>query len=139
MTLRTREARFIVQEVEKLQEAGIIRELLHPEWIANLVIIPKPNGRKRMCVDFTNLNKACPKDPFPLPWINKIMDSTAGCELLCFVDTFSGYHQIKMVEGDNEETSFITPCGVYYYICMPFILKSTGATFMRLMCIGLDP
>ncbi|XP_073363238.1 uncharacterized protein [Aegilops tauschii subsp. strangulata] len=58
---------FIIQEVEQLQEAGIICEVLHPEWIANPIVIPKPNGNKRMCVDFTNLNKACPKDPFPLP------------------------------------------------------------------------
>ena len=64
-----------------------------------------------MCVDFTNLNKACPKDPFPLPRIDKIVDSTAECDLLCFLDAFSGYHQTKMVVEDEEKTAFLTPCG----------------------------
>ena len=69
-----------------------------------------------MCVDFTNLNKACPQDPFPLPRIDQIIDSTAECDLLCFLDAFSGYHQIKMVVEDVEKTAFLTPCGVYCYM-----------------------
>jgi hypothetical protein len=84
-------------------------------------------------VDFTSLNKACPKDPYPLPRIDQIIDSTASCDLLCFLDAFFGYHQIKMAKEDEEKTAFITPCGVYYYICMPFGLKNAGATFQRLM------
>jgi hypothetical protein len=84
-------------------------------------------------VDFTSLNKACPKDPYPLPRIDQIVDSTAGCDLLCFLDAFSGYHQIKMAKEDEEKTAFITPCGVYCYVCMPFGLKNAGATFQRLM------
>jgi hypothetical protein len=84
-------------------------------------------------VDFTNLNKACPKDPYPLPRIDQIIDLTARCGLLCFLDAFSGYHQIKMGKEDEEKTVFITPCGVYYYVCMPFVLKNAGATFQRLM------
>jgi hypothetical protein len=84
-------------------------------------------------VDFTSLNKACPKDPYPLPRIDQIVDSTVGCDLLCFLDAFSGYHQIKMAREDKEKTAFITPCGVYYYVCMPFGLKNTGVTFQRLM------
>jgi hypothetical protein len=88
-------------------------------------------------VDFTSLNKACPKDPYPLPRIDQIVDSTAGCDLLCFLDAFSGYHQIKMAREDKEKTAFITPCGVYCYVCMPFDLKNAGATFQRLMCKAL--
>ena len=90
-----------------------------------------------MCVDFTNLNKACPQDPFPLPRIDQIVDSTAECDLLCFLDAFSGYHQIKMAVEDVEKTTFLTPCGVYCYTCMPFRLRNAGATFQRLMHIAL--
>jgi hypothetical protein len=84
-------------------------------------------------VDFTSLNKACPNDPYPLPRIDQIIDSTAGWDHLCFLDAFSGYHQIKMAREDKEKTAFITPCGVYCYDCMPFGLKNAGATFQRLM------
>jgi hypothetical protein len=84
-------------------------------------------------VDFTSLNKACPKDPYPLPRIDQIIDSTAGCDLLCFLDAFSGYHEIKMAKENEENTTFIMPCGVYYYVCISFGLKNAGATFQRLM------
>jgi hypothetical protein len=84
-------------------------------------------------VDFTSLNKACPKDPYPLPSIDQIVESTADCDLLCFLDAFSGYHQIKMAREGEEKTAFITPCGVYCYVCMPFGLKNAGATLQRLM------
>jgi hypothetical protein len=115
----------------------LIREVAHPTWIANSVVISKANRNGRLCVDFTSLNKACPKDPYPLPRIDQIVDSTAGCDLLCFLDAFSGYHQIKMAKEDEEKTAFITPCGVYCYICMPYSLKNTGAKFQRLMCKAL--
>ena len=82
-----------------------------------------------MCVDFTNLNKAFPQDPFPLPRINQIIDSTVECDLLCFLDAFSGYHKIKMAVQDIENTAFLTPCGVYCYNYMPFGLRNAGATF----------
>jgi hypothetical protein len=124
---------FIVQEIEKLKKAKLIREVAHPTWIANPVVVPKANGSGRLCVDFTSLNKACPKDPYPLPRIDQIIDSTAGCDLLCFLDAFSGYHQIKMAKEDKEKTAFITPCGVCCYICMPFSLKNAEETFQRLM------
>ena len=90
-----------------------------------------------MCVDFTNLNKTCLQDPFPLPRIDQIVDSTAECDLLCFLDAFSGYHQIKMAIEDVEKTAFLTPCGVYCYTCMPFGLRNAGVTFQRLMHIAL--
>jgi hypothetical protein len=97
------------------------------------VVVPKANDSGRLYVYFTSLNKACPKDPYPLPRIDQIVDSTTGCDLLCFLDAFSGYHQIKMANEDEEKTAFITPCGVYCYVCMPFGLKNAGATFQRLM------
>ncbi|KAM0854747.1 hypothetical protein ACQ4PT_050237 [Festuca glaucescens] len=92
----------------------------------------------RLSIDFTDLNRACPKDPFPLPRIDQVVDSTAGCDLLCFLDAFSGYHQIKMAIQDEENTSFITSVGCYCYTCMPFGLKNVGAAFQRAMrlCLG---
>ena len=86
-----------------------------------------------MCVDYTGLNKACPKDPFPLPRIDQIVDSTSGCETLYFLDAYSGYHQIAMNELDQLATFFITPFGAFCYVTMPFGLKNTGATFQRCM------
>ena len=86
-----------------------------------------------MCIDYTSLNKVCPKVPFPLPRIDPIVDSTAGCELLSFLDAYSGYHQIKMKESDQLATSFITPFGMYCYVTMPFGLRNAGATYQRCM------
>ena len=88
------------EELQKLLAAGFIKEVFHPEWLANPILVKKKNGNWRMCVDYTSLNKVCPKVPFPLPHIDQIVDSTAGCELLSFLDTYSGYHQIKMKEFD---------------------------------------
>jgi hypothetical protein len=82
----------ISEEIHKLLEAGFIKEVHHPEWLANPVLVKKKNGKWRMCVDYTSLNKACPKVPFPLPHIDQIVDSTAGCETLSFLDAYSGYH-----------------------------------------------
>ena len=86
-----------------------------------------------MCVDFTDLNKACPKDSFPLPRIDQLVDATSGHEILSFMDAFSGYNQIRMNPTDEEATSFITDKGTYCYKVMPFGLKNTGATYQRLM------
>ena len=91
-----------------------------------------------MCVDYTGLNKACPKDPFPLPCIDQIVDSTSGCETLYFLDAYSGYHQITMKESNQLTTSFITPFGSFCYVSMPFGLKNVGATYQHCMlkCFG---
>jgi ribonuclease HI len=113
--------------------AGFIKEVFHPEWLANLVLVKKNGGKWRMCVDYTGLNKACPKVPYPLPCIDQIVDSTAGCETLSFLDAYSGYHQIRMKESDQLATSFITPFGMYCYITMPFGLRNAGATYQRCM------
>ena len=84
-------------------------------------------------MDFTNLNKACPKDSYPLPHIDQLVDSTAGHKLLSFMDAFSGYNQIRMDEVDQEKTSFITSQGLFCYKVMPFDLKNAGATYQRLL------
>ena len=86
-----------------------------------------------MCVDYTGLNKACPKDPFPLPRIDQVVDSTSGCETLCFLDAYSVYYQITMKESDQLTTSFITPFGSFYYVTMLFSLKNIGAMYQRCM------
>ena len=86
-----------------------------------------------MCVDYTSLNKACPRDPFPLPRIDQIIDSTSGCEILSFLDAYSGYHQIAMKESDQLATSFITPFGSYCYVSIPFGLKNAGTTYQHCM------
>ena len=100
-------------EVTRLLAAGFIWEVTHPDWLANLVLVKKKNGEWRMCVDYTDLNKHCHKDPFPLPCIDQVVDSMAGCVLLSFLDCYSGYHQIPLKESDQEKTSFITPFGAY--------------------------
>ena len=86
-----------------------------------------------MCVDYTGFNKACPKDHFHLPRIDQIVDSTSGCEILAFLDAYSGYHKIAMKESDQVATSFITPYGLYCYVTMPFGLKNAGAIYQRCM------
>jgi hypothetical protein len=123
----------VAEEVEKLLKAGFIREVDYPEWLANVVLVKKSNGKWRMCVDFTDLNKACPKDSFPLPRIDLLVNSTSGHELLSFMDAFSEYNQIYMEEADQEKTAFIINRGLYCFKMMPFGLKNAGATYQRLV------
>jgi hypothetical protein len=125
--------RAIGEEVHKLMVAGFIKEVFHPKWLANPVLVKKKGGKWRMCVDYTGLKKACPKVPYPLPRIDQIVDSTAGCETLSFLDAYSGYPQIKMKESDQLATSFITPFGMYCYTTMPFGLRNAGATYQKCM------
>jgi hypothetical protein len=119
----------IGEEILKLLSARFICEVFHPEWLANPVLVKKKNKKWRMCVDYTSLNKACPKDLFPLPRIDQVFDSTVEYETLCFLDAYSGYHQIAMCIADQLATSFITPFGAYCYQTMPFGLKNMGAIF----------
>ena len=123
----------VKEEVDKLLKAGFVKEARYPDWLANVVMVKKANGKWRMCVDFTDLNKVCPKDSFPLPRIDQLVDATAGHGLLSFMDAYSGYNQIRMHEPDQEKTAFITDRGLYCYKVMPFGLKNAGATYQRLV------
>ena len=111
----------------------MIREVSFPKWLANVVVVEKKNGKWRVCVDYTDLNKACPKDPFPLPHIDSLVDATAGHEILTFMDASSGFQQIQMEPSDQEDTAFMTPTCIYCYKAMPFGLKNAGATYQRLV------
>jgi hypothetical protein len=123
----------ITQEVKKLLSAGFIKPIQHPRWLSNIVPVKKKNGQIRCCVDFRNLNKACPKDEFPLPNMDLLIDSAAGHAMFSFMDGFSGYNQIFMSPRDAEKTAFRTPIGNFYYTVMPFGLKNAGATYQRTM------
>ena len=127
------------EETQKLLKAGHIREIQYPEWLANVVLVKKANGKWRMCVDFTDLNKACPKDSYPLPSIDALVDSASGNKVLSFLDAFSGYNQIKMHPKDKSKTAFMTETNSYCYKVMPFSLKNAGVTYQRLMDKVLAP
>jgi hypothetical protein len=119
-------------EVKRLLSAGVIREVKYLEWLANTVMVKKANGKWRMCIDFTDLNKACPKDEFPLPRIDSLVVAAASSELMSLLDCYSGYHQIWMKKEDELKTSFITPSGTYCYLRMPEGLKNAGGSFSRM-------
>ena len=123
----------INEEVGKLLQAGAIKEVEYPEWLANVVLVKKANSKWRLCIYFTNVNRACPKYSFPLSRIDLIVDATAGHELLSFMDAISGYNHISMDPNDQEKTSFIIGQGTYCYRVMPFGLKNAGATYQRLV------
>ncbi|KAL0430565.1 UNVERIFIED_CONTAM: Retrovirus-related Pol polyprotein from transposon [Sesamum radiatum] len=95
--------RIIKEEVEKLLKINYIRLVQYPEWLANVALVPKSNGKWRMSMDFTDLNRARPKDSFPLPRIDAMIDSTSGCELMSFLDAFQGYNQIRLAPEDQEK------------------------------------
>ena len=123
----------IQAEVYNLLKAGFIIVVKYLEWLANVVVVPKKGCKWRVCVDYTDLNDACPKNSFPLPRIDQIVDVSIGHDMLSFLDAFSGYHRIPMYPPDAEKTSFITPHGLYCYNVMPFGLKNVGATYQRLV------
>jgi hypothetical protein len=123
----------VLEEVERLLASGAIREVQYPVWLLNTVVVKKKNGKWRVCIDFTDLNKACPKNPFPLSRIDQLVDLASGQARLSFLDAFQGYHQIPMNAADQDKTAFITPRGTYCYKMMPFGLKNAGATYQRMV------
>ncbi|GAU10261.1 hypothetical protein TSUD_418820, partial [Trifolium subterraneum] len=123
----------IIEEVKKQFDAGFLAVAKYPQWVANIVPVPKKDGKVRMCVDYRDLNRASPKDDFPLPHIDVLVDNTAQFSVFSFMDGFSGYNQIKMSPEDMEKTTFITPWGTFCYKVMPFELKNAGATYQRAM------
>ncbi|KAK5813348.1 hypothetical protein PVK06_028797 [Gossypium arboreum] len=123
----------IKEEVKKQFDTGFLQVVKYLEWVANIVPVPKKAGKVRMCVDYQDLNKASPKDNFPLPHIDTLVDNTAGYSLFSFMDGFSGYNQIKMHPEDMEKTTFVTMWGTFCYKVMSFGLKNAGATYQRAM------
>ncbi|XXG59011.1 hypothetical protein AAC387_Pa04g1173 [Persea americana] len=123
----------IEQDVQKLKNVGFIREEQHAEWLANIILVTKKIGQIRVCIDYKDLNNACPKDEFPLPIPKVIIDNTCGFERMTCMDGFSGYNQIKMHPKDERHTSFRTPFSVYCYTVLPFGQKNAGATYQRAM------
>ena len=113
----------------KLKRAGAIKEVFYPEWLANTVMVKKKNGKWRVCIDFTDLNKACLKDPFPMPRIDQLVDVIAGHPWMNFLNAFQGYHQIPLALEDQEKTTFVTTTGNYHYKVMSFGLKNAGSTY----------
>jgi hypothetical protein len=126
-------------EVQRLLDVQVIIEVKYPVWLANIVPVKKKNGKWRMCVEFTDLNKACKKDDFPLERVAKIVDDAANSEMLSLVDMLSGYHQIRVRKEDEEKTSFITPFETFYFVRMPEGMKNARCTFSRMIAIVLHP
>jgi hypothetical protein len=120
-------------EVEKLLKADFIYPMALTNWVSNLVTIDKKQGTICVCVDYRDINKACPKDNFPTPFIDQIVDDYAGSEIFSLMDGFSGYNQINIVPEDQHKTAFICPWGTFAYWKLPFSIKNTGATFQRAM------
>jgi len=123
----------IKEEVKKQFDVDFLAVAWYPEWVANIVSIPKKDGKVRMCVDYRDLNRASPKDNFPLPHINVLIDNTTNFALFSFMDGFSGYNQIKMAPEDMEKITFVTLWGTFCYKVMSFGLKNAGATYQRAM------
>jgi hypothetical protein len=122
----------VKSEVQRLLDATVICEVMYPKWLANTVPVKKKNGKWRMCIDFTDLNKATPKDNYPLPRMDQVVDSAANAAIMSLLDCFSGYHQCWMAKEDEEKTSFITPFGTFCFVRMLEGLKNVGSTFTRM-------
>ena len=126
------------EEIQKQLSVGFISVVQYLDWLANVGPVPKKDGNVRVCVDFRNLNKASPKDDFPLPHIDMLVDSTAGHAMLYLMDGFSSYNHIMMAPKDREKTSFITEWGTYCYKVMSFGLKNASATYQRVATLFHD-
>ena len=129
----------VKEEMTRLKQAGAIKEVFYPEWLANTVVVKKKSGKWRVCMDFTDLNKAYPKDPLPMPRIDRLVNATIGHPRMNFLDAIQGYHQIPLAPKDQEKTAFVTPTGNYNYKVMPFSLKNAGSTYQRIMTKMFEP
>ena len=119
--------------MDKILKANFIREVRYSTWLANVVMVKKSYGKWKMCTNYTNLTKTCPKDAYPLPNINRLVDGASRFQVLSFLDAYSGYNQILMHAPDEEITTFITEDANFCYRVMPFGLKKVGATYKMLM------
>ena len=127
------------EETEKMLRVGHIKKIQYPEWLANVVLVKKASRKWKTCVDFTDLNKACSMDSYPLPSIDALVDNASGCRLLNFLNAFSGYNQIMMHPRDKCKIAFMTELSCYCYMVMPFGLKNARATYQRMMDRVLAP
>nr|GFB21329.1 reverse transcriptase domain-containing protein [Tanacetum cinerariifolium] len=139
MTGALERTRAIQAEVQKLVDAGIMREVYYHDWLSNPVMVKKHDGSWRMCVDFTDLNRACPQDCYPLLEIDWKVESLCGYPFKFFLDAYKGYRQIQLAEADEEKTAFHTGQGVYCYTKMPFGLKNADATYQKIFAAVSDP
>ena len=122
----------IKEEVTKQLKVGFIKPIHQAKWVANVVPVPKKDRKVRMCVDFRDLKNACPKDDFPFPHVDVLVDNTARSALMSFMDIFLGYNQIKLAPDDITKTTFITEWGIYCYTVMAFGLKNARVTYQRM-------
>ena len=113
--------------------------MFYPQWLANTVVVKKKTRKWRVCMDFTDLNKACPKDLFLMPQIDQLVDATVGHPWMSFLNDFQGYHQRPLALDDQEKTAFVTPTRNYHYKVMPYGLKNTGSTYQRMMTKMFEP
>jgi hypothetical protein len=121
----------VKDELQKLLDVGFIYPISDSQWVSPLVIVPKKNGKWRICVDYRELNKATQKDHFPLPFIDQVLDTLAGKRFFSFLDGFNGYNQIQIAPEDQDKTTFMSPWGTFAYRVLPFGLCNTPATFQR--------
>jgi len=120
-------------ETEKLMKADFIQEAHYTVWLANVIIVKKPNGKWKMCTDYIDLNKASPNDVYPLSSIDRLVDRVSGHKLLSFLDAYLGYNQISIHPRDKLKTTFMTDDANFFYEMMPFGLQNAGVTYQRLM------
>ena len=125
-----KKATAIKSEVEKLLHAGFIYPVPLTDWVSNIVLVMKKQGTIRVCVDYRDVNQACPKDNYPTPFIDQIIDECAGCKIFSFMDGFSGYNQINIRPQDQSKTAFICPWGTFAYRKLPFGLKNARQRFI---------
>ncbi|GKD31525.1 reverse transcriptase domain-containing protein [Tanacetum coccineum] len=131
--LGSEKSKAVTREIEEWIKAGIVRPVRYSTWISNPVLVKKVDDTWRMCIDFKNVNSACPKDYYPLPEIDLKIEAVMGFPFKCFLDAYKGYHQIQMAKEDEEKTAFYTDQGTYCYTKMPFGLKNAGATYQSLI------
>lgn len=119
----------VKEEIEKLKQARAIKEVFFLVWLSNIVVMKKKNGKRRVSIDFIDLNRVFLKEPFPVPKIDQLVDTTYGHPRMSFLDAFQGNHQIVLMPEDQEKISFISPEGNYHHTVMPFRIKNAGATY----------